>query len=97
MSLHPLFPIALAALLLGGCRSAEVVNHCLKADGNCSPCASSADCVFSGNSCTETVFCAHKDAPITVIDIGCSEQLEYSWPDPEECACVNSVCQYSEE
>lgn len=91
------FAIALAALLLGGCRRAEVVNHCLRENGECPPCASNADCGFSGNACTETVVCAHRDVSITVIEIGCSEQLEYSWPDPEECACTNSVCQYSDE
>lgn len=83
--------------LLAGCRSAEVVNHCLEASGNCAPCASNADCGFSGNPCTEKVFCAHRDAPITVIEIGCDEAIEYSWPEPEECACVASVCRYADE
>lgn len=90
-----LFQIAVAALMLAGCRSAEVVNHCLNADENCLPCASAADCGFTGNACTKTVFCAHREADISVVQIGCDEAIEYSWPDPEECACVASVCQYA--
>jgi len=93
-----LLAIAIAGLLLfAGCRSAEVRNFCLEAEGNCPPCASNAECVFAGNSCTETVFCVRSGSAPAVIQIGCSEALEYSWPDPEECACIDSVCRYSDE
>jgi hypothetical protein len=74
-----------------------VKNHCLELDGDCPPCATRADCGFTGNNCTEVVVCVHRDVPLAHVDIGCSEELEYSWPDPEECACVGSVCQYSND
>jgi hypothetical protein len=89
--------VFLIAGLLAGCRSAEVVNHCLNAGGDCPPCASDADCAFTGNPCTEKVFCAHRESSIAVADIGCDEAIEYGWPDPEECACVASVCQYADD
>jgi hypothetical protein len=89
--------IGVWVLLLAGCRSAEVVNHCLQADGNCPPCSFNSECGFTGNPCAKNVVCVHRDVPIASVDIGCDEAIEYSWPDPEECACVSSVCQYTDE
>jgi hypothetical protein len=88
--------LAFSPLALGACKGrAEVVNHCDTASSTCSPCASDADCAFTGNACTETVYCAHRDASIVVITIGCDPAAEYSWPDDDECACVAATCRYS--
>jgi hypothetical protein len=64
--------------------------------GSCRPCAGDGDCAFSGNPCTATVYCAHVDTPIAVIDLGCSAALERRWPDDERCACVAGACGYVE-
>lgn len=90
--------VALAATaLLGGCREqAEVIEHCATSDAGCPACSSHADCVFTGNACTETVFCTHRNVAIDVIEIGCDSALEYSWPDEKQCACSSSVCRYFE-
>ncbi len=80
------------ALLAASCRRAEVANHCVEHPGECQPCASNEDCRYSGNPCTETVYCAQKDTPIAVIDIGCDSAVEYAWPDPSTCQCEASVC-----
>ena len=77
-------------LLLLACRTAEVVDWC--ADTACSTCADDAACAYQGNACTETVYCAPTDASIMVIDIGCSPELEYAWPDPATCRCVDGSC-----
>lgn len=82
----------LLALLLA-CRAAEVQNPCLDDPGLCPACSSDADCSLQGNPCLETVHCAHRDAGLMTIDIGCSEALEYSWPPDDECRCVESACQ----
>ena len=98
MRLYRSAMVIAALALLAGCRGrAEVVNHCVDNPGECAPCASAADCVFTGNACTETVYCTQRGAGVAVIEIGCDEALEYSWPDAEECACVASVCRYAEE
>jgi hypothetical protein len=89
--------LALALSLLASCRGqANVVDHCIQNPGACPPCASSAECTFTGNPCTETVFCTHRSAGVAVIEIGCDEALEYSWPDAEECACAASTCRHTE-
>ena len=89
---------ALAAVaLLGGCKGqANVVEHCAEPDAGCPACSAATDCVFTGNACTSTVYCTHRNASIAVIEIGCDPAVEYSWPDEEQCACVNTVCQYTE-
>ncbi len=61
----------------------------------CQPCKSDSDCAFQGNSCTETTYCAHVDASIAVVEIGCSKALEYKWPDDEDCLCVDQECHYT--
>ncbi|MBK8256315.1 MAG: hypothetical protein IPK82_27060 [Polyangiaceae bacterium] len=73
---------------------ADVVVACDEAAEWCLPCTSDADCGFTGNNCTSTVYCAHRDAPIAVIDIGCSDETTYSWPDDSECTC-NGTCVYT--
>jgi len=92
------------AVVLMGCQGqADVVSICETTDeetrdtgefGVCHPCESDSDCVFTGNACTETVFCANRDDSIAVIEIGCSKALEYKWPDDEDCLCVDSECRY---
>ena len=81
------------ALLLGllGCPRAEVVDYCTEED--CPPCARDAECVFTGNACTDTVYCAHEDSEIAVVQIGCSKAQERRWPDPSACVCADTVCQ----
>ena len=84
-------------LLVACPRPAEVVVACDEptADtGSCRPCEDDQDCGFSGNPCTETVYCAHVDTPIAVIEIGCSAALEHRWPDDQQCACVSGACAY---
>ncbi|MFN7144539.1 MAG: hypothetical protein ACK4YP_12245 [Myxococcota bacterium] len=82
--------------LLLACRTATVVDACDADPAHCFTCASSDECGFTGNACTETVFCAHEDASIAVIQIGCDRALEYAWPDDAACACVDGGCAYVE-
>lgn len=82
-------------LLLGGagCRQAATpVDYCLEDTGNCPSCASEADCHWSGNSCYDTVYCVSSGTNLAHPDLGCSAALEHRWPEPEACACVDSVC-----
>lgn len=79
-------------LFVASCRTAEVVSWCDEHPGECAACASDDDCKYSGNPCTETVYCAHRDAGISVVEIGCDSALEYAWPDPSTCQCDASVC-----
>ncbi|MFZ5477259.1 MAG: hypothetical protein ACOZNI_10845 [Myxococcota bacterium] len=77
-------------LLFFACRVAEVVDWC---DENpCLACEGDAECGFTGNACVETVYCAHDDEQIAVIEIGCSEATEYAWPSDDACACVDGAC-----
>lgn len=86
------------ALLLAllACRTATVVDACVEHPDLCPACASEDDCVLGGNPCLETALCAHRDAEIAVIEIGCSEALEYDWPPPETCGCVEGICRSRE-
>ena len=77
---------------LSGCRQATVVDGCDVSEEACLACSTSDECAFTGNECLETVYCAHVDAPINVIEIGCEDIAEYSWPDAENCACVEGYC-----
>lgn len=82
----------LALLLLPGCPRATVVDACVEDPALCPACEGDLDCAFTGNPCTDTVYCAHVDAPISVIQIGCSPALERRWPPDEDCACIDAVC-----
>lgn len=83
-------------ILLLACRLATPVDACDLDPANCLPCSRDADCGYSGNPCLETVYCAHKDAQIAVIEIGCSSALEYAWPDEASCRCVENACKIDE-
>ena len=78
--------------LLLACRIATVVNACDEDAAWCLPCASDDECVLMGNPCLETVYCAAEGAPIATIEIGCSEALEYDWPDDSACTCQEGHC-----
>ena len=71
---------------------ATVVNWCDDNPGACATCTRDADCVFQGNACTETVYCANTDAGIAVVQIGCSAAQEHPWPDAAECTCDAGTC-----
>ncbi|MDP2316605.1 MAG: hypothetical protein Q8P41_27170 [Pseudomonadota bacterium] len=78
--------------LLLACRTATVVNACDLDPSLCLACSTDDECVYTGNACTETVYCAHEDAPIAVVQIGCDRVAEYAWPAPETCRCVAGAC-----
>lgn len=78
--------------LLLACRTATVVDACTLGDELCLPCASDDECVYLGNSCTDTVYCAQEEAPIAVIQIGCDPAAEYAWPAASTCRCVQERC-----
>ncbi len=84
--------IALGACSIHG--EADLVNHCEGEE--CIPCASDDACVIAHNPCTETAVCGHVDDELAVVQIGCSEALEYTTPEPERCQCVQEVCQATE-
>lgn len=86
--------LLLIALL--SCRLATVSEPCVDDPQLCPACESDNDCAFMGNSCYETVDCAHVDAGLAYPELGCSQALEYSWPDDSECVCRASVCRYSD-
>jgi hypothetical protein len=79
-------------LLLIACRTATVVDACASDPEWCPTCADAADCAYTGNPCTATVYCAHVDAPIAVIQIGCDPAIEYTWPAADTCGCEAGVC-----
>lgn len=94
-------PRWIAIALLLGCTAVRTRNLC-EADGmehigagemprDCHRCESDADCGFTGNVCTGEVFCAHHDAEVVSIDIGCSP--EPSMPDESGCICRDGHCQ----
>lgn len=83
----------LPLLLLLACRVAEVTEPCLDDPELCPPCSSDDECSLQGNPCLETVACAHEDAGLAFVQIGCSKGTEYAWPEPEVCQCVDEVCQ----
>lgn len=83
----------LPLLLLLACPRATVVDACLEDPELCPACEGDEDCGFSGNPCTDTVYCAHDAAELAVVQIGCSEALERRWPPDEDCACVDAICQ----
>lgn len=90
--------VALAGLLFvsGACHpQATVVDACDKSETLCLPCSSDAECGFTGNNCTETVYCTHSDAQIAVVQIGCDDITTYSWPADEQCACEQGRCRYA--
>lgn len=80
-------------LTCGGFVEAEVRDVCVEDPDLCPPCAADSECVFQGNACTDYVACAHPDAGLAFVEIGCSEALERRWPEDEACACVDQVCQ----
>lgn len=79
-------------LFLLACRMATPVSACDLDEANCIACQRDAECGYTGNACTETVYCAHQDASIAVIEIGCSKAVEYQWPDASTCGCVDGFC-----
>lgn len=79
-------------LALAGCLRAEVVDVCVEDPEACPPCASDADCTLGGNPCLDEVYCAHVDAPVAVMSIGCSKATERRWPPAEVCACRRGTC-----
>ncbi|MDP2310283.1 MAG: hypothetical protein Q8P18_29980 [Pseudomonadota bacterium] len=81
----------LLALLIA-CRVAEVVDYCVDEPEACAGCMSDEDCLYAGNACTEAVYCTQSGAGPSVIQIGCSEAIEYAWPEPDTCGCVEGVC-----
>ncbi len=85
-----LLALGCPAFTLSG--AATVIDACAADPEWCITCDDAADCAFTGNPCTETVYCAHADAQIPVIQIGCDPAVEYTWPDPESCACVAGAC-----
>lgn len=76
-----------------GCKQATVVNGCDYGQEACLECAADSECRYAGNPCTETVYCAHDDASIAVIEIGCDAAIEYAWPDAGTCQCVERRCE----
>lgn len=80
------------ALLLACASPAVVVNWCDANPGACAPCTTDTECVFQGNPCLETVYCANADAGIAVVEIGCSTAMEHGWPDADACSCDGGVC-----
>lgn len=82
--------------LLWACRVATPVTACDQMPETCISCETDADCQWSGNSCLKTVYCAHQDASIAVIEIGCQQAMEYQWPPPENCACEAGTCRANE-
>jgi len=91
--LFALFVLGAANLTCGGLVEAEVDDYCLGNPDACPACASDDACVFMGNACTDDVACAHVDADLAFVQIGCSEAQERRWPKDETCACVEQVCQ----
>jgi hypothetical protein len=84
----------LVAAIASACRVATVYEPCVDDPGSCPACAGDEDCSFQGNDCTESVYCAHLDAGLTFIEIGCLESAVYSWPPDDECRCVEAVCRW---
>jgi hypothetical protein len=82
-------------LLLIACFRAEVVNACDVDSAACLACEDDAACAYVGNPCTDTVYCAHEDASIAVIEIGCSAALERTWPSEDTCKCVARECSHA--
>ncbi|MEZ4380182.1 MAG: hypothetical protein R3A79_02450 [Nannocystaceae bacterium] len=93
LGLIGLIALVAPALSCGGVVKAEVVDVCVDEPERCPACARDDDCSFQGNACTEVVVCAHDDAGLVFVELGCSEALERRWPDDEACACVDQVCQ----
>lgn len=75
---------------------AEVHDYCLDNPGECDPCASDDQCLFTGNPCTDAVYCVRQGTGVAVVDIGCSKALERRWPDDDACVCVDQICQSEE-
>lgn len=86
----------LVVLLAPACRVADVFEPCVDDPGSCPACAGDDDCAFQGNDCTDSVACAHVEAGLAFIDIGCLEGSEYAWPPDDECRCVEAVCRWVE-
>jgi hypothetical protein len=82
---------ALLCGLLTSC-AAEVSNYCVSNPEECPECENDSDCVFTGNPCTDYVYCAHREVEVIVVSIGCSEAQERRWPDDDECRCIGGVC-----
>jgi hypothetical protein len=86
------FALAFLLLVLVGCRQAEVIDACSLGAEYCPSCITNEECLFSGNACTEAVYCAHQEAGVSVVQIGCDEALEYAWPDDSACQCQAGAC-----
>lgn len=86
---------ALVGALVGACvhPQAEVHDYCLDHPDECAPCTQDDHCHFTGNPCTDAVYCVREGTEVAVIQIGCSEAQERRWPDDDACACVDGVCQ----
>lgn len=89
--LVPRLAITLALAVTASC-VAEVSNYCVTSPEECPDCDDDSDCGFTGNPCTDFVYCAHRDAEVITVSIGCSAAQERSWPDDDECRCVLGVC-----
>src|SRR5690349_18192428 len=65
----------------------------------CFPCERDNECLLAGNSCTDSVLCAHEDEEHVFIEIGCSAAMERRWPAAETCACAKDegVCRWTGE
>lgn len=74
------------------CRMATVVDACEADPSWCTPCEDDGECVLSGNPCLESVYCAQETVPLSVIEIGCSDALEYQWPAASTCTCQANTC-----
>lgn len=79
-------------ILLIACRTAEVVDVCVEDPEACAGCTEDEQCLLGGNPCLETVYCGQEGSMPAVIEIGCSEALEYAWPPKETCGCVEGTC-----
>jgi len=73
-----------------------VVNWCESNPEDCLACDADVDCAYGGNPCTETVYCAHVEQSIAVIQIGCDAALEHPWPPDPTCHCVEGACRADE-
>lgn len=82
----------LLVLLVACGPEATPVDLCVGTAVPCPPCGGDAECVFQGNPCLETVDCAHREAGLAYIQIGCSPAQEKRWPADDQCVCEASVC-----
>jgi hypothetical protein len=62
--------------------------------GDCLECSVDDDCHITGNPCLASAWCANRDAEVVTVQLGCSEAMEYRWPDDETCRCQGGTCTY---